>query len=161
MLKFLADTFDEAEEGQQPERFFSPVFLPELDALTENYRTLFSYFKTNYPKMPVVVHGYDYPRPLPSDSKKTSWLGNYFNEKNILRPKDRTAAVRYMMDEFNKRLKAVADTFPGQVHYLDLRGIARDDQWADEIHPNDDGFQDISLKFIQKINELMPPLPTA
>ena len=155
MVNFLADQYDDAPEGEKFERFFSQVFLPELDAIAEEYRTIFSFLDANYPQVQVLVHGYDYPRPLPSDSTKTSWLGKYLTQKKILRPKDRTAAVHYMMDQFNERLAKVAAEYPNQVHYINVRGVARDDQWSDEIHPNADGFQDISQRFIIKINELV------
>ncbi len=155
MVNFLADTYDDAPEGEQFERFFSQVFLPELDAIANEYRTIFSFLAANYPKTQVLVHGYDYPRPLPGDSTKTSWLGKYLTEKKILRPKDRTAAVHYMMDQFNQRLAEVAAEYPQQVHYIDVRGVVRDDQWSDEIHPNADGFQDVSQRFVLKINELV------
>lgn len=155
MVKFLADKYDDAPEGEKFERFFSDVFLPELDAIANEYRTIFSYLQANYPQLQVLVHGYDYPRPLPSDSTKTSWLGKYLTEKKILREKDRTAAIHYMMDQFNERLSEVAAEFSEQVHYINVRGVARDDQWSDEIHPNADGFQDISQRFVLKINELV------
>ena len=155
MVKFLADQYDDAPEGEQSARFFGEIFQPELRALIGEYRTIFSYFKTNNPTMPILVHGYDYPRPLAAESKETSWLGKYLTEKKIMREKDRTGAIRYMMDQFNAQMEALAAEFPGQVYYLNLRGIARDDQWSDEIHPNADGFQDISQRFVLKINELL------
>lgn len=87
--------------------------------------------------------------------KRKAWLGKYLTEKHITREPDRRAAVRYMMDQFNEQMEALAAEFPGQVHYLNLRSIVRDDQWSDEIHPNDDGFQDVSQRFVLKINELL------
>ncbi len=152
---FLAEKFEEAPEGEKFERFFNDVFLAELDALIEIYKTVFSWFQTNYPDVQILIHGYDYPRPLATDSTQKSWLGKYLTEKKITREKDRTAAVHYMMDQFNERMETLAAKFPDQVYYLDLRGIVRDDQWSDEIHPNDDGFQDVAQRFILKINELL------
>jgi hypothetical protein len=29
------------------------------------------------------------------------------------------------------------------------------DQWYDEIHPNDEGFQQIAMKYMQKISEII------
>ena len=155
MRKFLAEKFDDAAEGEHSERFFGQIFGQELDAIVEIYRTVFSWLRANYPQVQVLIHGYDYPRPLAADTKKTSWLGKYLTEKNILRAKDRTAAIHYMMDQFNQELEKVAAEFPEQVYYLDLRGIVRDDQWNDEIHPDDNGFQDVAQRFILKINELL------
>lgn len=156
MLHFLADEFEDGPEGKKPERFFKSNFVAELDALIDEYRTFFKYFAKNRPDMFIIVHGYDYPRPLAADSKETSWLGKYLTQKKITQQADRQKAVHYMMDRFNEKLATAAAEFPHRVHYLDLRGIVRDDQWSDEIHPNDDGFQDISRRFINKITELLP-----
>lgn len=60
-----------------------------------------------------------------------------------------------MLDEFNARLKKVADAYPGQVYYIDLRNLVRDNQWDDEIHPNNNGFQNVSGQFLRKISELL------
>ncbi len=155
MRHFLSEKFEDAPEGEQFERFFSDTFPRELDALMKIYETVFSWLQTNYPHVQVLVHGYDYPRPLSADTTKTSWVGKYLTERKIIRSKDRTAATRYMMDEFNQRMGTLAAKYPDQVHYLDLRGVVRDDQWSDEIHPNADGFQDVAQHFVLKINELL------
>jgi hypothetical protein len=92
-----------------------------------------------------------------NDAKK-GWLGRYMIEKGISRPGDRQSIIRLIMDEFNRRMKEVALEFDN-VTYIDLRGPVRynpsdhEDQWYDEIHPNDEGFQQIAMKFMQKITE--------
>jgi hypothetical protein len=101
--------------------------------------------------MKIFVHGYDYPKPLATGTKGMSWLGKYFDEVKILRPGDRTAATHYMMMKFNEKMSELAAGFPGQVYYIDVRTTVHDDQWDDEIHPNDEGFREVSLKFLQRI----------
>lgn len=71
------------------ERFFKDVFLGELDALIEIYASIFAALKTKYPKVQVLVHGYDYPRPLAADSGNAGRLGRFLTEKKIIRDKDR------------------------------------------------------------------------
>jgi hypothetical protein len=64
------------------------------------------------------------------------------------------------MDEFNDRLKKACAPFMN-VTYLNVRDIVRFspdhgvDQWYDEIHPNNEGFQLVAMKFIQVIDALI------
>ena len=60
-----------------------------------------------------------------------------------------------MIDEFNARLKKVADEFPGQVYYIDLRNSVLENQWDDEIHPDNAGFRQVAGQFLRQIRELV------
>jgi hypothetical protein len=106
----------------------------------------------------VLVHGYDYPVKL--NDKDKGWLGRYMIEKGISRPGDRHAIMHLIMDRFNEQLQAVVKDFPDNVSYVDVRGTIRyneaekEDQWYDEIHPNDNGFQQVAMKFIQEIDRI-------
>lgn len=156
MPGFLNEFSGDLEEGQNPERFFAPTFAAELEDIGEIYRNLFTHFKNERPDMPILVHSYDYPHPRPTGAgHRSNWLGQYFDGKKITRAGDRSAAVKYMLDAFNDRLKQVVEAFPGQVHFIDVRNIVHDNQWDDEIHPNNSGFQSVSAQFLRKIKELL------
>ncbi len=155
MSGFMNDQFADAPEGEHPDRFFNQSFSKTLDEIQKIYRQIFERLKKERPGMPILVHSYDYPRPLKPGIKKSSWLGECFDKKNLLREGDRNAAVHLMIDEFNKRLKTMAGEYK-DVHYLDLRGRVADNQWDDEIHPNDVGFDRVSAIFLRKIRELLP-----
>ena len=150
MVGFLKKQFDDAPEGEKPNRFFNQDFENALGSVLNYYRSIFNFMKKNHPDMKIFVHGYDYPRPLNPGAKK-GWIGKYFDEFGILRSGDRSHAVHFMMDEFNIRLGALAAEFPGQVEYIDLRQRVRDDQWDDEIHPTDEGYGEVGLKFIERM----------
>lgn len=137
--------------------FLKEKFDLELNRITNIYMTIFKLLKDEFPMMKTIIHGYDYPVHL--DYVKKGWLGRYMIEKGISESSDRSTIIRYIMDEFNNRLSTTADEFPETVRYIDLRNtvqfIAGEiDQWYDEIHPNYDGFQLISLKFINLIETL-------
>ena len=153
--KFLRDKFDEAPEGQLPERYFIESFKAELEDIINMYRTVFDFLKAEYPKLKIVTHSYDYPRPVEFKSKKRNWIGQYLDDKGIERAGDRTALVRYMLDQFNYRMKTLSDEYPGQVFHLDLRKTVRDNQWDDEIHPDNVGFQNVSTQFLRLITSLV------
>ena len=126
-----------------------------ISDLEEFYRTIFDILGLQQPDLKVLIHGYDYVRPLPPGSTKKSWLGKYFDEFGIIREGDRKTTAKYMIDGFNELLAKLAAEYVHQVTYIDLRGIVADDEWYDEIHPNDVGFQKVSLRFIRKLAALL------
>ena len=65
-----------------------------------------------------------------------------------------------LIDQFNAMLTAVSAT-PGfeHVHYLNLRNTLRHDgtykkDWANELHPTEDGFALVSKKFADLVSKL-------
>jgi hypothetical protein len=113
---------------------------------------VFDVLKTSHPGLHILVHGYDYIIPLSVTNK--GWLGRYMIEKGIDRQEDRQAIISLILDEFNSRLKAVAASFPN-VSYINVLNTVRPNQWYDEIHPNGDGFQQVAMKFITRINQVL------
>jgi lysophospholipase L1-like esterase len=152
---FLADNPDESSpEGENPKRFLKQTLFDELDTLMDIYKKLFGFLQVHKPNLQVIVHGYDYPVKL-NDAKK-GWLGKYMIEKGINRPKDRQAIIHLIMDTFNQGISGVAKDFPN-VTYIDVRNTVRFngvDQWYDEIHPNNDGFQQVAMKFMEVIDRI-------
>ena len=145
-------------EGVSPQRFLKEELFNEINSLMDIYKAAFINLKTHKPDIHVIVHGYDYPIKL-NDAKK-GWLGRYMIEKGINREGDRQAIIHVIMDTFNQSLFGLSENFDN-VTYLDLRGMIRFntnegvDQWYDEIHPNADGFQQIAMKFMQTIDEVV------
>jgi lysophospholipase L1-like esterase len=157
LRKFLVKSDVDAPEGTEVERFFSPNFPKAIDDIINLYRLVFDILKIQNPQLHILTHGYDYIRPLPPNSSPKSWLGKYFDEIGLLRLGDRWGALKYMMNSFNEALSALIKEYPN-VHFIDLRGIVGDDEWSDEIHPNDTGYQKVSMKFMNKLTELIQPL---
>ncbi|RRA99874.1 caspase family protein [Larkinella rosea] len=155
---FLQDKPDLSQPpGQNPRRFLNDRVFAELDALRDIYKAMFGHLKVHKPKLQILVHGYDYVIPLSVTDK--GWLGRYMIEKGIKNQQDRFAIIQFILDEFNARIQAVAAGFTETVSYIDLRKTVRPDQWYDEIHPNDDGFQQVAMKFMNRINELVAKHP--
>ena len=152
---FLAENPDQSSpEGENPKRFLKPSIFDELNSLMDIYKSLFGFLETHKPNLQVIVHGYDYPVKL--NDAKSGWLGRYMIEKGISRPKDRQAVIRLIMDTFNKGISEAAKDFKN-VTYIDVRNTVRFngvDQWYDEIHPNNDGFQQVAMKFMQVIDRI-------
>lgn len=116
--------------------------------------------------LPIIVHGYDHPVPdgrgflggwwfLPGP-----WLEPGFREKGFDRLQARIDIAKELIDRFNAMLSEVA-SLPEftHVHYIDLRGtlsVANNykDDWDNELHPSESGFEKVTSKFAQVIAKL-------
>ena len=107
----------------------------------------------------IIVHGYDYPvadgrgfwggwGPLPGP-----WLEPGFRKKDYVDMKVRERMCVAVIDRFNAMLKSIAGKPPfGHVRHLDLRntlqrGARYKDWWANELHPTERGFKEVTRKF--------------
>ena len=153
LQKFLQENHDLHPPGKKPERFISPILLDEIDKIADLYEALIR----QYPDLHFFGHGYDYVKPYGVE-KKDGWLGKYLTEKGILEEADRKAVAAYMLKVFNDRMKALSDKLENFT-FLENLGTLREDQWDDEIHPNNHGFEDIASKFNQAIQEVNLGIP--
>ncbi len=116
--------------------------------------------------LPILVHGYDYPvpdgrgflggwGPLPGP-----WLQPGFREKNFDDLQETTALMRATIDQFNDMLLEVtAQPEFSHVHYVNLRGVLKTDAdyrdwWANELHPTERGFQAVTARFAQVLQNI-------
>jgi hypothetical protein len=108
------------------------------------------------PEVIVFVHGYDFVIPGSGESGK--WLGHPMEQKGITDPEDKRALIHTIIDSFNSQMSELANRHDNVV-YIDLRDTVRDDYWYDEIHPNSPGFQQVALKFVATINDILSVEP--
>ena len=112
--------------------------------------------------IPVVTHGYDYAVP---DGRGVLWLGPWlapgFRAKGYLDMGTRRAIVVELIDRFNVmmgRMGSLPDL--SHVHHVDLRGRVPNapdvyrDWWANELHPSDAGFREVSRRFADVLGTL-------
>ncbi|MDD2720180.1 MAG: SGNH/GDSL hydrolase family protein [Gallionella sp.] len=117
--------------------------------------------------LPIFVHGYDYPWP---DGRGVTmfnlvgpWFDDTFNKKNYpYKNNDKTQlgkryeVVKVFIDEFNGMLKELASSNPQSVYYVDLRNtLTSKDDWANELHPTNDGFLALSDKFNFELHKVL------
>jgi GDSL-like Lipase/Acylhydrolase family len=110
-------------------------------------------------RLPILVHGYDYPVPdgrgflggwwlLPGP-----WLEPGFREKGFADMPERIAMAKQLIDRFNVQLKSVAAMSEfAHVRYVDIRGtlsVGADYKtwWANELHPTPRGFERVTDRF--------------
>ncbi|MEQ8704987.1 MAG: caspase family protein [Phaeodactylibacter sp.] len=143
-----------AAPGEKPERFLNQRLQDELDAIMALYRQVFQRLKVAQPEVRIITHGYDYVIPKGLNAEGMSWLGKPMTQQGIKAPEDRQAIVNYLIDTFNERLMAVCEDFD-QVTHVDLRGAVKPYQWADEIHPDQEGYQNVALRFSAVIDQML------
>lgn len=119
-------------------------------------------------KVPILVHGYSGPVPdgrgvlggwwvLPGP-----WIAPGFRDKGFPdgELQRRIEIVGHLMDRFNEMLIEVAGLpdFP-HVHYVNLRGslptgAGYKDWWANELHPTEKGFAEVTRRFAEVLQSL-------
>ncbi len=113
-------------------------------------------------KLPIIVHGYDYPIPdgrgVLGGLLSGPWLMPGFQQKGYADLEQNKLICKTLIDRFNAMLKGLADKTPfAHVKYLDLRSTLRWDansykkDWANELHPSEDGFAKVVQKFAAAI----------
>jgi lysophospholipase L1-like esterase len=120
-------------------------------------------------RIPILVHGYDYPVPdgrgflggwwlLPGP-----WLEPGFREKGFDNIQDRIRLMKQLIDRFNTMLKGVASINQfSHVIYIDLRktlpvGSDYKQYWANELHPTEKGFELVAARFAAALAKFSPP----
>jgi len=117
-------------------------------------------------KLPILLHGYDYPVPdgrgfaggwwfLPGP-----WLEPGFREKGYAKMAERIRLMKQLIDRFNAMLKDIAamTEFP-HVTYINLRntlstGTNYKQYWANELHPTEKGFELVTDRFAAALDKL-------
>lgn len=117
-------------------------------------------------RVPILVHGYDYPVPdgrgymggwwqLPGP-----WLEPGFRTKGYAELPRRIALSRELIDRFNAMLEQVAGLDPfAHVTYINLRGSLSNgadykEWWDNELHPTRKGFMRVTDRFHEALQAL-------
>jgi hypothetical protein len=104
------------------------------------------------PKLPMIVHGYDYAIPQPDGV----WLGRPMSKIGVpANVNIRKGIVRALIDEFHSQLRSFAKNHQ-QVTYVDLRGTIPAGGWFDELHPDTSGFAAVAKKIRKAILKIKP-----
>lgn len=117
-------------------------------------------------KIPILVHGYDYPVPdgrgilggwwaLPGP-----WLEPGFRLKGFKDIQQRIDLTGNLIDRINEMLKGMAAlTAFKHVHYVNVRntlttGTKYKKWWANEMHPSGRGFDKVAARFAAELDKL-------
>jgi lysophospholipase L1-like esterase len=134
--------------GSDPERLLTAAVDTRMQALMGTMRQILTRMEGS---VPVVVHGYDYLRVR--QSGEGGRLGPSFDHAGIADHRERTAVLWAVVDRYNAHLRDTTRDMPW-VTYVDLRGTVIDDEeWHDDIHPNDDGFGRLAERIAEAVLE--------
>jgi hypothetical protein len=168
---------DDGHGGSVLERVLNPfeagrpaAWYLQTDAFNETlafieaaYRTMLEEVAAEFPRLPVVIHGYDYALPggfandprKPRYAKPDQWIGRYLRGK-VLKIKDDALGreiVKAMIDRLNEiQVRLCGGTHPGgafpNAWHVDVRGTLRTvGDWNDELHPTDRTSKVVAKKF--------------
>lgn len=145
----FGEYLNEYSPGTDPRRFLNSEFFAKVKDMMNIYQTIFDSMKQKRPNVIIFTHGYDYV--IPRSGKQGKYLGKPMENKGITKPEDKKALARTIIDEFSNRMDKLIHQYDNAV-FVDVRGTVRESHWHDEIHPDSSGFQQVSLKFINRIN---------
>ena len=138
-------------EGKNPEDYLNANYHTKRENIKEQYAYFFSQLKNHSSIKHIFVHGYDFVRTdHPDDVIKKGWANKYMIQYGLKNPDDRERLLKYLVNNFNEDLAELTETH-NNATYLDMRNLVKKDEWYDEIHPNDVGFEKVGKKFIMAI----------
>ncbi|HCL56027.1 MAG TPA: hypothetical protein DHW82_03340 [Spirochaetia bacterium] len=125
----------------------------KMVSIKANIEALLTQIHGVLPELPVLMHGYDYV--IPSNLSLFVWIYPVLVSKGITERQTQKYIVQCLIDRFNEVLIEVEKNYPGRFYYTDIRGTVFENEWYDEIHPNDNAFERISEKVERKIREIL------
>jgi len=127
---------------------------------TKIFEELITKTKAAAPGIHIFLHGYGYAIP---DGRAVArvvgfdfvgpWLRPAFAKKRIAQVTQAQEIIRILIDNFNNMLAEIASQH-GNVHYIDLRPIIQDEDWANELHLTVDGYEKVAKEFTGRINQV-------
>ncbi|MBK8090473.1 MAG: hypothetical protein IPK32_00340 [Verrucomicrobiaceae bacterium] len=130
-----------------------------LNKVLTEYGNLFDHLFTKHNKLRVITHGYDYV--IPRYGKEGKWLGSALEVRGFdsRYENERRGIVREVVNQFNQRLKLLADDFNsrngGKERVLVVSGLNVVQSWYDEIHPDAENAGKIAELFHEKLRSLL------
>jgi hypothetical protein len=132
------------QQGRSIDDYLTPDGHAELKRIEAGHANVFAEVAASYPTLPILCHGYDYPRPLVGGGK---YIGRFLRRKGI--PDELMEPIlRHIVDRLNAAIEAAASSVP-TVRYLDCRRRTEPYTWYDDMHPDSDGFEALAVRFEQ------------
>ncbi|MBA1148288.1 hypothetical protein H0Z60_14625 [Ectothiorhodospiraceae bacterium WFHF3C12] len=120
------------------------------------------------PMAPVLAHGYDYFQPSARPVKFIGvrlpvgpWMHPAMLDKGIVEDAAQRSIATVLVDRMNEILQQIQVDYPLDFVHVDLRGTLNvDSDWANEIHPNNQGFRKVAYEFIAQMKAKLPKMET-
>ena len=147
----LANFLNEFEPDRQAADYLNEEFDRFLEKIIQLYRGLFLRLLSRFPSLKIICHGYDYAIPNNGVS-----LGQPMISKGIVDQELQKEILQKIIDRWNEAQIRLLENveFGGRVFHVDCRNAVGDDNWFDELHPNNAGFTAVAELFDRKIKEI-------
>ena len=119
-----------------------------LDDVDKNYRRLIGeiYTRTS-PNCKIVMHTYAYALPNGIGVfGKDGWLLPALIDAGV-RPELHRKCVEYLLTAFRDKLYEISENDPAHLLIVDSREALGPEDWANELHPNKQGFEKIAKTY--------------
>lgn len=117
--------------------------------------------KSTLPSVEIILHGYGHAIPTGKGVITVGpwrfigpWLRPSLTAKCIINPATQVGVITRVIDVFNEMLADVAKSH-SNVHYIDLRGIIKSDDWINELHLNHSGYEKVGQAYQSLMQGLM------
>ncbi len=118
--------------------------------IEEGLKKIMATVYNKFPTLPILTHGYDFPRPLVGNGK---YIGKHLRKIGF--PDDKMEPVIIsVINTLNDHIEAAANSCD-TARYLDCRNLTNDFTWYDDMHPSKDGFLALSLRFEEEMNVII------
>jgi hypothetical protein len=128
-----------------------------LDVVVSSYQNLFDFRDHYLPDAPIFSHEYDYPIP---DGRGVicvgPWLKPSLELKGWLDPIENRAIVKDMIGFWGRRLGLMARDKKNNFEVVKTAGVLQANQWANELHPTEEGFGVIADLYIPALAQKFP-----
>lgn len=145
--------------GQPPESHLDKArFGSILSLIRMAYEDLIALRNKYSPNTWIFLNGYDFPIPDGRGACQYGpWLKPSLDYRGVPSPQgfpEGRAIVRAMLVEFAKMLQEIAKA--KNVVFVPTQGTLADNQWANELHPSDPGFDSVAKVFYDAIKAKFP-----
>lgn len=131
----IKDYLDRWDGTRPVDKYLNDAGKDALQRIEEGLRHIITRVSTTYgSSIPIVVHGYDYPRPLVGGGQ---YIGTPMHEMGF--PWNKMSDVlNPIIDKLNTHVENATKSV-SEAHFVSLLGVATD-PWFDDMHPNSEGF---------------------
>jgi lysophospholipase L1-like esterase len=113
-----------------------------LAEIGTGYRTLLGDLASRYPKLPIICHGYDYPRPEVGSGR---YIGRHLKAQ-AYPPATMRPLVEIILNRLNEVIDKAVSAFPNNA-FIKCLHVTEPYTWFDDMHPANDGFTALAASF--------------
>ncbi len=130
-------------------------FLCVLDMVRASYLDLFAFRDEHAPGVPVIGHCYDFPIP---NGVHPLCAGPWLKPSLEFTRNEATgeAILQHALADFKQMLMTLASDPANNFVLIDTQGTLATNQWANELHPVPEGFQQLASRFLDTLRQRFP-----